>query len=233
MAAGRAYRDDVPPEPGRMEKRMHRVEVKTLGQALMTKTDLKSRGWTDALIARFFPTPTTESPNPYYRAGAPVKLYDAAQVAAIESTAAFQEAQSAAAKRSQSAKARAARRHATTLQWLTELPPPHIPRYSQDTLYRRACQHYNDLWRGRGDWERHADRSASDDFLNRIAVNFLRHALSPYEERLVQSRGRIGASEARRMIRQQILSAIAQIYPWLAEECAKQTYRDVEPDVTP
>jgi hypothetical protein len=56
---------------------------------LITKTELKSRGWTDALIARFFPAPTKENPNPHYRSAAPVKLYDVAQVASIESTAEF------------------------------------------------------------------------------------------------------------------------------------------------
>ncbi|HEX2241683.1 MAG TPA: hypothetical protein VHK27_00195, partial [Gammaproteobacteria bacterium] len=62
------------------------------------------------------PIPTKESPNPHYRSGAPVKLYDAAQVASIESTTEFQDAKSAAAKRSQSAKAIAARKHATTIR---------------------------------------------------------------------------------------------------------------------
>jgi hypothetical protein len=191
---------------------------------LITKTELKSRGWTDALIARFFPTPTKENPNPHYRSAAPVKLYDVAQVASIESTAEFKDALSAAADRSQRAKAKAAGRRAATIQWAEDLPTPEIPTYSRDELRDLACHHYEELWLARGK-EKHADITAPDGFLDRISVNFLRHQLSPYEERLFRSRGRVGASEARAIIRRQVLSTISKAYPWLSDECSKQMLR--------
>lgn len=59
---------------------------------LLAKSDLKKRGWTDSLIKRFLPEPDEIRPNPKYRSAAPMILYLAARVAAIEADCDFQAA---------------------------------------------------------------------------------------------------------------------------------------------
>ena len=70
---------------------------------LYTKTDLKGRGWTDGLIARFLPVPDEMKENPHYRSGPPMKLYLPNRVAEAEASQAFQEAIAAVASRRQGA----------------------------------------------------------------------------------------------------------------------------------
>lgn len=158
--------------------------------------------------------------NPRYRSAPPIKLYDDALVAPIEATAEFREAQSATADRSHRAKAQAAGRRNTTVRWAEELPAPVIPAYSRDELRALACSHYNGLWFGRGD--KYASINDSDDFLDRISVNFLRHALSPNERRLFRARKRVVADEAR-CNPPACPPGDRSAYPWLADECARQT----------
>jgi len=193
---------------------------------LITKTGLKERGWTESLIKRFFPVPTKEAPNPYYRSvGAPMKLYDLDKVGSIESSPNFVQAKIVAEKRKDAGIKSAEKKRKTTIKWAETLPNPDIPVYSKKKLYKLACQHYNDLWLLRGCIDKRADVRQSTDFLNRISVNYLRHALSPYEERLIATRGMVGASEARQIIRERILATIAVKYPCLSNECERQTLK--------
>jgi hypothetical protein len=54
--------------------------------------DLRKRGWTDAAIRRFMPTPDDTRPNPYYsRAAAPMKFYFSNRVKRLERTKGWQE----------------------------------------------------------------------------------------------------------------------------------------------
>lgn len=190
---------------------------------LITKTGLKERGWTESLIKRFFPVPTKEAPNPYYRSvGAPMKLYDIDKVNSIESSRNFIEAKTVTEKRIVAGIKSAEKRRKSAIEWAKTLPNPDIPVYSRGKLYMLACQHYSDLWLSRGSIDKWADTRQSTDFLNRISVNYLRHVQSPYEGRLIATRGMVGASEARQIIRDRILSIIATKYPWLADECNRQ-----------
>ena len=53
-------------------------------------SDLKRRGWTDAMVSRLLGKPDASEPNPYYpRNGAPMKLYSFGRVAAAEASPAF------------------------------------------------------------------------------------------------------------------------------------------------
>lgn len=59
-------------------------------------------------------------------------------------------------------------------------------------------------------------------FLERIAVNYLRHVLSNYEKELAHVYGRMGVRQAYKEISRKVYDAISKGYPWLEEECRRQ-----------
>lgn len=190
-----------------------------------TQTTLKSRGWTLSLVRRFLDPPDATAPNPHYRSvGAPMKLYDAERVQALEATQAVSEALAQSRQRSLRAQARAARQREAVLAAVRDWPIT-VPRMTRDTLLAQAVAHYNDLWVSRGRDDKWATIHDNPEFLDRIAVNYLRHVCTNYEDRLVDLYGTIGATEARPLLKQRILSAIAATYPKLAKECRQQKDR--------
>jgi hypothetical protein len=58
--------------------------------------------------------------------------------------------------------------------------------------------------------------------LQRWAVNYLRQVETDYDWLLDSVTGRVGVAEARRLIRERVLNAIAEQYPSLGAECARQ-----------
>lgn len=189
---------------------------------LITKTQLKARGWTESLIKRFFPVPTMERPNPRYRSAPPVKLYAVAKIIEIESAQVFLAAKDLAKQRSARAKNIVSQKREETRQWVRSLPPPEIPQYAPEKLKPLAVEHYNRRCVARGKFEKFATTKSDEVFIRRICVNFLRHELSDYESLLDQAYGRINAEPARLGIGRRILDAIAQEHPWLADECRRQ-----------
>lgn len=103
-----------------------------------------------------------------------------------------------------------------------------VPTMSTAALIRKACAHYND----RNPGKRPADPvSAGTDpeFVARICVNYLRHALSDYDanrdaiRRLTpdgDAQDEVGA-----IVKARTLAAIAQTYPQLGEEARRQAVR--------
>jgi hypothetical protein len=63
---------------------------------------------------------------------------------------------------------------------------------------------------------------AGQDFLDRIAVNFLRHRMTDYDAMLRERFGLAGVDDAARIIRRRVLAAIAAAYPELRAECERQ-----------
>jgi hypothetical protein len=142
---------------------------------------LKARGWTDTLIRRFLPSPDATRPNVHYLSGPPVRLYLLARVEAIEATAEFLAARSAAATRKASA-ARAVETKRAAMRRHVEGLVVEVVRMGDEELVRRACKHYNRRQEERA--ERRAERGQECDydwrpatpasdraFLDRITVN--------------------------------------------------------------
>ena len=98
----------------------------------------------------------------------------------------------------------------------------HIRRLERERLISRACWHYNHRAADRGDFYPFADERCDQDFLDRISVNYLRHSLTAYEQQLSRFFGRVGQAEAYQEIKQKVLNAIGEAYPWLAAECQRQ-----------
>jgi len=89
--------------------------------------------------------------------------------------------------------------------------------------HRDACAHYNALQLARGNYDYDQATPDSDPaFLERIAVNYLRHELSDYEPELAKLFGQVGRADASSVVRKRVYNAIADAYPDLASECSRQ-----------
>jgi hypothetical protein len=79
-------------------------------KAYLTMTELRERGWTDAMIGEYLGEPDTTRPNPRYWNAAPMKLYLPERVEAAEANPEWPER-----------KARGARRRATSMATATRM----------------------------------------------------------------------------------------------------------------
>ncbi len=190
----------------------------------VTRSTIKERGWTDALIEKFLPDPDREAPNPHYRSGAPLRLYDLARVervekykrfiAAKEKTAGQTEARKAAAKKAVGTK------RAKTIAAVEAIVIPPPKRLDRDTLIRKACDNFNARLR---DIDSPSAYPHSDPtFLERITVNYLRHSLTAYDSHCQRLFAKVGRKEAYFLIRDKIFAAIQGTYPELSQECSRQ-----------
>lgn len=197
----------------------------------VTLSTLKQRGWTAGAIKQFLGEPDALAPNPHHRAGPKMRLYDLARVEAAEIGERWQSWREATTSRREKASASQTQRMNTARADLTaELNAVEIriPRLSKDKLWRVAVDNRNAQsdWhaaeRGRFDGQSATVASADPAALRRWAVNYLRHVETDYDWLLDSVTGRVGVTAARRLIRERVLRAIADQYPYLAEECARQ-----------
>jgi hypothetical protein len=187
---------------------------------MLTKTDLRARGWTASLIDTFLPAPDLEKRNPRYASAAPMKLYFLWRIENMERTAQWQERRAVAKKRSESSSRAAAKKAARLLRSLQNMTIV-VPILPMNQLVQSACRHYNDMAIDREKPFR-ATPTSEKAFLDRICVNYLRHELTDYEEHLEDVFGKVGVNSARSEIRTRVYSAIAELYPALASECEIQ-----------
>ena len=202
---------------------MRRAIVKKTVKKMLTRKDLKSRGWTDSMIKKFLPEPDSAKPNPKYPSKAPMKLYAPRRVDTIEKTKDFVSSKKRSKRRKAAAKRGVKTKQAKIEKYLQQLTIE-VPRFEEDELIEKACENYNARDR------RHSDLCAANkhsdaDFLDRITVNFLRHCWTKYENELAEIAGKVGAPEAYVTIKQMVLDEITEQYPWLAAECDRQLSR--------
>jgi hypothetical protein len=199
-----------------------------------SKSGLKQRGWTDRAIERFLKHPDKEAPNPHYKSASPMKLYLLTRVDDIERSGEFQAFQNKnKTKIESSRKAVQTKRErllAEVQGWNIK-----IEKREHQELVKNAIRSYNTFkeniaWeRGRDDYDYEPASLNSDwGFLERITVNFLRHNLSDYDNRLETLFGKVGKAEAYNILNRKIYDKIAQVYPQLSDECERQMRRKTE-----
>jgi hypothetical protein len=192
---------------------------------LFTMTQLKERGWTEALVKKFLDPPDATRPNPHYKSAPPMRLYTASRVEAAESCEDWRRAAERSRVRSETGKAVAARKAAELVKEAEQLPIT-VTRLPLDQLQKRAIASYNAfheelLWERGHDYEK-ADAQSDPAFLSRITVNYVRHHLTAYDTHLEEVAGRIGVSQAIATIRRRVYAEICATYPEHAEECQRQ-----------
>ena len=188
---------------------------------MITKTDLKERGWTESVIRKHLGEPDALKNMPYFKKTGKMQLYKLTRVIEMEQNETVMEDLKKARKRSELAKKRASKLSEKLKEYIMKLEIT-VPLMPEKTLIENACSHYNSLWADRGKDDKHASPSDDEVFLNRIAVNYLRHELTIYEDELVRMFGKIGAVEGRPLLKERILDLIGDSYPFLANECDNQ-----------
>jgi hypothetical protein len=198
--------------------------METAMKVYLCKTELKLRGWTDALIDGLLRAPDRTRPNPHCRSKPPMRLYLRVRVEQAEATEDWRAEQArrgprrAAARRAVETKMRKTQQYAQGVE-------VKVPLLTRERLIRLACDHYNQ--RG-GDFLAGPDSETM--FLERICVNYLRHELTNYESHLGRIAGKVGSWDGYREIKGRVLDAIAARYAWLGEECARQRAAMPPPD---
>jgi len=187
------------------------------------KATLKERGWTDAMIKRFLGAPDSTKTNPRYRSGSPMCLYAIERVLTAEGSPDFDAAKAKAATRSAASTVRADKARVELVRTI-ETVEIRIEHLDIDEVRSCAIDSYNHAPKRERDG-RHATPDASPSFLDRIAVNFIRHELADYDGIIAQLGGRIGKREAYRTLRRRVLAEIARLYPILADAARAQGRR--------
>lgn len=185
---------------------------------LLNLTELRTRGWTPAMVRRLLGKEDAQRRNPCYRGAAPQRLYGRARVLTAEGSLDFEAARAKGAVRAERSRAIAERKKTLLLEEIAQLKI-HIRPMDPQTLHKRAVGHYHRRQLERLDYD---PGNPQGQMLDRLCVNFVRHELTRYDEHLAELFGRIGKEAAVFAIREKVYGAIAAAYPYLAAECQRQ-----------
>jgi hypothetical protein len=182
----------------------------------ITKTELKKRGWTDRAIDIYLSDSDKVVRNKRYVNAPPMHLYLKSRVEGLESCPEYLRYLSQhTTKRIGAQKGVSTKKDRLIKEvqsWAILLKPERA-----HTITQSALLEYNRY---------HPDEPASHNnsiaFLNRITVNYLRHKLTNYDEKLNALFGKVGKDEAYQLLNQMIYKKISEQYPELATECKRQ-----------
>lgn len=185
----------------------------------LTQTALIERGWTRTLIGKYLPNPTLK-PNPRYRSAAPMRLWAESDVLSAESLPEWAADKARSERRKAGATKAVATKTRATLDRIAEFAASvEVERVDAATLewLVRSDRLQKDLT-GYGD----GYDSAPDATRDRWAVNLIRHRLTSYDEGLYNLIGQVGRDAAYVALKNEVLRKIADVYPWLSDECNRQ-----------
>lgn len=201
----------------------------------LTKTEVKSLGFTEKLIEMLLPEPELR-PNPYYRSAAHMQLFKRSDVEKAMKNPVFQERLKKREERQAAAEkaveTKRAKLKAATDKFIESIK---IEKVDLDVLRTAAIEAQQDwyyeqyYYRGKG-YVKDA-YGADEDTVKRWMVNFVRHEMTTYDEQLYYMKGKVGVHDMYEDIRNFILGKIAVIYPELAQECEKQKNRAIFKDL--
>jgi hypothetical protein len=189
----------------------------------ITKTALKERGWSAKLIQEFFPSPDGERPNRRHPSCPPAKLYRRDRVEQAEASPRYHALRAAADVRRR-AVAKVQERQRDRLMRSVESVNVDLPDLPRRELVQEACDHYNGvrLPQEENPWATPATPASDPLLLDRITVSYLLYCLSNFGIELARMAGKVGRREASWALKRRVLTAIAEKFPWLAEECERQ-----------
>lgn len=200
----------------------------------LSQSKIIDRGWTAAGIKKFLGEPDDTAQNPYYRNASPTKLYDITRIEQAEETEEFQQWKEKSEKRKQASKKAAQKKKQKTLEKVesrlhTVRLKKKYKNLTPEQLENKAIRHYDNLQEmramERGHWDFSPVSDPTEEFIQRISVNYLRHEGTTYDNELEQYFNHVGVLEAQDMVREKVYDVIAQHYPYLKEECGRQLAR--------
>ena len=178
---------------------------------------VRARGWSDSLISLLLAEPDAIRPNPHYRCGPPMRLYCMDRVQNAECDTRWKRYQERRQRLSTVAKGGIEKRRTAMLAWAATVSIS-VPVLSKNEIEKKSLAHW---------FDRLANRHPGHDFPDhrdstwraRIAVNYLRHVCTNYEDLLDNTFGQVGRNTAYAIIKKRVLRELAARYDWLADEC--------------
>lgn len=199
-------------------------------------TQLRERGWTEKMVRELLGEPDARPPNLSYPDRAPLRLYDLERVEEAERTDAFFELlDQSEARKDAAQKGKEAQRVRTLAE--VEALDVRLSRMELEDLIVESIERYNAWVNEQEDDRPHVTLGSPLEDLMRVMVHYLRFTLPGYRELHTSLLRRTGAQKARRRLNERVFQAIAETYPELETECARQNRRPLkresEPDEGP
>lgn len=205
------------------------MESRESKPVMINQTALLERGWTKSMAEKLLPEPMRNKHSSYYRKTL-VKQWRLDDVVKAEATEEFKVLQAKAEKRRATGKAVAERKRENTMEQVQRI----IEQLDVTVLHRKKLK--DETIAAKNAWNlEHGDidpirvNELPREVLVRWEVNFIRHNLTDYEKVLHELSGLVGKSEASVIIRNAILEKIGEAYPYLKNECIRQSY---DPDTS-
>lgn len=201
----------------------------------ISKAKVKERGWTDKLIKKFMGLSDKEKKNPVFPSASPMQLYSLSRIKKIERSNSFIDE-----KKKSEIRKKASRKAITTkkkkIKDYIENLNITIKKIPLKKIKKNAIFEYNKFKNNmsieRGSYNFEEINGKEDiDFLYRIYVNYIRHNLTIYEDKLKKIFGKTGKIEAYNLLNKKIYSIILKTYPTLSGECKKQMQRKINGDL--
>ena len=226
------YRDQPEEDPKIVSKMKKQVFQSESMDVALTKTQLiKRAGWNQERLDKFLGEPDFTTENSYRR-GVSTSWYMMKRIEKAEKYKTFQKEAVTAIAQHEKRKAAAAKATATkkakTLakveQRLGEIKlKGAFAKMNKTNLFYNALEDYNNFREAtRWDFIPVSMSHASEEFLHRLAVNFLRHNGTTYDGELEEYFNSVGKQDAIDMVRKHIYTQIAEKYPYLRQECIQQ-----------
>jgi hypothetical protein len=185
---------------------------------MITLSEVKKRGWTDGLMKSFHLEPDLLARNPVYKCASPMKLYLLSHVEELERSPefieAFEKMRGTREKLSVKATARMDKLRKELFEYIDGVVIK-LPNLTQDKMYVKAINAYNNLWWSREEYDKVASIDSPKEFLDRISLNYLRHECTQYEKELEGLFGKVGVHEGYFRLKARVNSEIISKYPWL------------------
>lgn len=194
----------------------------------VSKAGLKAIGWTDRAISVFLDPCDKEAKNPHYAKAAPMRLYLKSRVEETEKSEAYQKFLGENAGRVASARKAVDTKKEKLLKelsgWTIVLKAKPYQKVIAAAI-RSYNEFHEEMLYERGHDYTPAKADSDPEFLQRITVNYLRHELSDYDDRLEALFGKVGKDDAYRILNKMIYDKIADTYSELRDECNRQMMR--------
>ena len=198
---------------------------------MITQSDIIAMGWTKKLIEEFLPSPVLKC-NPRYKNAAPMKLWPEEDVLSIMEKSDFKGAWEQSLLRKKAVEKSVASKRARLINLankyanevsIKELDDEKLVHNAVSNAYNRY-RLYNEF----GFWTYKDYMRADKETIDRWVVNYIRHKLVDYDDRIRVFEKKTGKDEVYILFRNKLLDRISETYPKYREECDRQKILDCE-----
>nr|DAN72992.1 MAG TPA: hypothetical protein [Caudoviricetes sp.]DAP82187.1 MAG TPA: hypothetical protein [Caudoviricetes sp.] len=188
-------------------------------EQLISQSGVLSMGFTKSMIDKLLPPPILKR-NPHYASSAPMKLWREDDVRSVMGTQEFQTmAAKAAARKAASAKAVETKRKNAEGIADNLIASIHVTRWDIPVLEEATLNAKQEWFLEHGNVDM---ATPNTETLERWMVNFVRHNLCEYDDKLIDLFGLVGKEELYHRLKTETLAKIAEVYPELDVECKRQ-----------